>query len=55
MRHIEESELEIVDGGAQWCAFAVGVTIGAALFNPLTLFFTVEAIAAPACIADLSR
>ena len=55
MEDIEESELEIVDGGkGQWCVFAVGVAVGAALVNPLTLFFTVEAITAPACIADMS-
>jgi len=55
MNDIEESELEIVDGGkGQWCVLAVGVAIGAAVFNPLTLFFTVDAIMAPACIADLS-
>lgn len=54
MKHIEDSELELVDGGTPWCVLAVGFAIGAAVVNPLTLFFTIEAITAPVCIADLS-
>ncbi|HUJ61641.1 MAG TPA: hypothetical protein VLX92_24220 [Kofleriaceae bacterium] len=54
MTNLSNDELQDIDGGISqgtYCGIAVGISIGAALVNPLTLFFTVEQAAA-VCIAD---